>query len=113
MGHLHGDGWEQEPAPEERPAAARQQDAHTHSLHSARSGCVLLCCTEAVCVCACVCLCLCLHTQKREAEQQAHDALVAQNQGLEREYQRFEKKQKLMKSIQVCWQAMWQPEDLV
>lgn len=39
--------------------------------------------------------------QKRDAEQEAHDSLVAQNQGLEREYQRFEKKQKLMKSIQV------------
>lgn len=49
--------------------------------------------------------------QKREAEQQAHDALVAQNQGLEREYQRFEKKQKLLKSIQVG--RLLQPEDVV
>jgi ribosomal protein RSM22 (predicted rRNA methylase) len=39
--------------------------------------------------------------QRRNAEQEAHDSLVTQNQGLEREYQRFEKKQKLMKSIQV------------
>lgn len=67
----------------------------------------LWCCTEAMCVC----LCLCLTTQKREAEQQAHDALVAQNQGLEREYQRFEKKQKLLKSIQVG--RLLHPEDVV
>ena len=47
------------------------------------------------------CVVLCHVLQKRDAEQQAHDQLVAQNQVLERDYQRFEKKQKLEKSIQV------------